>query len=114
LDRKVQKATGALDEQFTRQNPFTPPVPSAPSTLPSTAPEPAGIQTTKNISSDEIEKKEVTEIANELKQGLQSTPKSEEIKPEKPAEDHLNDDDTIVIDQEGNLHQAHEDQKPSS
>ncbi len=62
---------------------------------------------TKNISSNEVEKQEVSDIAAELKQELQTDTLSEV--PEKPASvttaPHPPEeaDDTIYIDQEGNL-----------
>jgi hypothetical protein len=73
----------------------------------------------KNISSDELEKKEVSQIANELKQKLNNKSSSEakkddqepsdngktaipRFKTKKPAES-TDKDDTISIDREGNL-----------
>jgi hypothetical protein len=111
---QFQRAEGTLDQPPKRPDPLTPPASSTSNVPPTLEAAPEGKRTTKNISSEEIEKKEVEEIAHELKQGLQNGSKPEGTKTEQPIEDHLHDDDTIVIDQEGNLHQTHQDQGASS
>ena len=109
----IGKPTGALGDQ--RSTPAATSVFKSPPGAPTAAfqpqgtnPEPNAPQATKNISSDEIEEKEVAEIAQELKNGLQRSdtplPAADSPQPSSST-DTLQDQDTIVIDQEGILHQ---------
>jgi hypothetical protein len=59
--------------------------------------------TNANISSGAIEQKEVTTIANELKQQLKPQATAPVSKPTLH-QDPANKDDTIAIDQDGTLH----------
>ena len=92
---------------------------TAPATLTSNPSQSAEPSTTKNISSDELEKSEVNEIAEELRQGLGSKPTTAPAtNPPAPEPSRTSGEsaaeDTIYIDQEGLLHQKTEaeEQKP--
>ncbi len=86
---------------------YTPPavVPTAPKITPAeppATPEPTPSTDTQNISSEELDRKEVDKIADELKLSLRSAAKPE------PTKSPVNDGDTIFIDRAGNLTQAEE------
>jgi hypothetical protein len=96
------------------------PPPMAPSPAPAPSPSPnLSEPVTKNISSGELEQKEVDKIAAELKQELDTpaAPAPAEAKPAEPkkATGHIElkpgKDDTIFIDQEGTLHLNQDDKK---
>ncbi len=82
--------------------------------LQSTAPSGSINPTTPNISSSQLEKQEISTIAQELKQNIGSTDKAQsalsgEIKLNKTSDGGAvtegdNDEDTIYIDREGTLH----------
>lgn len=113
-DTTKWKVEGSLDNGPTKRADVNEPLDQSTPTPSSSAP--PENRNTKNISSDEVEKKEVSDIAQELKQGLQS--KAEETEGTKvsdePAGGRLSEEDTIVIDQEGNLRTVREDRAPSS
>ena len=87
------------------------------------APQVQSQQNSPNISSTEVAEGEVKQIANEIKKEMdapKADKKSEDKKPTKPKakkEVHFDltpgQDDTIFIDQEGELHLTNEDKKPS-
>jgi hypothetical protein len=62
--------------------------------------------TSKNISSDELAKHEVDQIAAELKQELNTPAVPDKLGPD--SEVHPNEGDTIVIDHDGSFHLATE------
>jgi hypothetical protein len=79
--------------------------------------EPAKKTDTHNISSNELERTEVSGIAAELKQSLNDPKTTQEVLLNKPSELPEEETDTIFIDQEGTLHlrkDDEEDQKASS
>jgi len=96
------------------------PAPLAPSPAPAPSPSPNLAEpATKNISSGELEQKEVDKIAAELKQELDTPTASGpvESKPVEPkkASGHIElkpgKDDTIFIDNEGTLHLNQDEKK---
>lgn len=93
-----------------------------PATRARTVTPPAAGGSNKNISSDQIDRSEVSKIAAELKQQLDTPEKPEakepelpKLKPKSKTEDTINlengQDDTIVIDRDGTFHQADETKK---
>ncbi len=111
-------STAALPSQPPR-SPFDPPaasvpVPTAasrfatpPSALPTPSLAPSPAAPASNISSDKIEKQEISTIAQELKQNLESAPVPAANKSSGEIElntDKAASEDTIFIDQEGGLH----------
>jgi hypothetical protein len=78
--------------------------PKTPAALVAAAPKPTPT-TTKNISSDELVKHEVDQIAAELKQEL-GTPPTTSDKLSSGSEVHPTEGDTIMIDHDGSFHLA--------
>jgi hypothetical protein len=114
---KAIKQPQAVSQTAPGQKPATAPLEGS-QRLPKAA-NPAPSPKPKNITSEQIDQKEITKIAKELKQDLaantpkskQETPAANIAKPEEPAvlaakpqplAEH-DSDDTIAIDQEGNL-----------
>jgi hypothetical protein len=105
-----------LDEWLAKRRMATPPGPAVAPKAPSSAgPMPAASsasqtpasEAVKNISSDEIENKEVADIAKELRNTLkgQDAPQTAgEVNLSQPAGDNVAGDDTIYIDRDGNVH----------
>lgn len=108
--------------------PVTPAAPANPVPLPAPAPTPAPAPSpnmftpaqpgtvhpteTHNISSDELERSEVAQIAAELKQELNDQTKPETPEPNKKSGElsleNAEEEDTIVIDHDGSFHQVAE------
>jgi hypothetical protein len=107
-------AISTPDEPLGGLNQMGPAQPT-PGTFNAGTPTPAGqspgqATSTKNISSDEIEEKEVAQIAQELKQGLQpSAKKPEPTADSSTAKAVAPNEDTIYIDQEGNFRRQQQD-----
>ncbi len=94
------------------QRPFGSQLPVSPSTVPMTSSSQPQATTTPNISSNQLEKNEISTIAQELKQNL-SSPNVPQSDTKSSGEIKLNDDttspeDTIYIDREGTLHNRNE------
>lgn len=119
---QVGRAQTALKEE----EPKTAPTPIA-STPDPFAPSAKGLEVataqprqgaTVNISSDELEKNEVDRIASELKQDLAKKPADKDVlfpNAKKPGSgDGMTEEDTIIIDQEGNLHQKQSEDQSAS
>jgi hypothetical protein len=106
------RPNGALDQPV--------PTESVPVVLNVNPPAPAAKQpseptSTQNISSDELEAKEVTQIAQELKQGLQPTTEKPGPAAANPStKDATQSEDTIFIDQEGNFRRQQDDTSSTS
>lgn len=102
---QVGHVQAALSEEKSQQTPPTnisTPQPFVPSDKGITAAMAQPTQgPTANISSDELERNEVARIASELKQDLGKKP---------AGTNEMSSEDTIVIDQEGNLHQKDDNQ----
>lgn len=94
--------------------PTPPPAPSAPSPSMFTPAQPGTVHPTEthNISSDELERSEVAQIAAELKQELNDQTKPETPPPNKKSGElsleNAEEEDTIVIDHDGSFHQVTE------
>lgn len=94
--------------------PTPPPAPSAPSPSVFTPAQPGTVHPTEthNISSDELERSEVAQIAAELKQELNDQTKPETPPPNKKSGElsleNAEEEDTIVIDHDGSFHQVTE------
>jgi len=108
-----QPAAAAPPSQSTVNTPVKPAPPPKPAAKPwtpppkpakSSVPNPSDQPPTANISSDELEKNEVSRIADELKQGLGKSPAGLSPKPSQ-TQSPPDTEDTIVIDADGNLRQ---------
>jgi len=113
-----QPARSALPDTSTPAN-IPPPQSSQPPAQPlqpakntAETPTPVPSATTKNISSDELVKHEVDQIAAELKQELDAPATPDKLKAN--SEVHPHEGDTIFIDHDGSFHIAEELKKPDN
>lgn len=107
--RASMDSPAPLHSPLLKDEPKAEPAPAQPAAAPAEKPEQS--DSTKNITSNEIEEQDVKQIADELRQTL----KHDEGKPAEEKKDgHLETGDTIFIDQEGNITTRGADELPEA